>query len=53
MRQVLSREMLAAGAPLVTAGVGGFLGPRLAARIEQPVINFSQDSGRPRPSGYD
>jgi probable H4MPT-linked C1 transfer pathway protein len=42
VRQVLSREMLAAEAPLVIAGVGGFLGPRLAARIERPVINFSQ-----------
>lgn len=42
VRQILSREMLAAGVPLVIAGVGGFLGPRLAARIERPVINFSQ-----------
>lgn len=42
LRQVLSREILASDAPLVIAGVGGFLGPRLAARIERPVINFSQ-----------
>lgn len=42
VRQVLSREMLAAGTPLIIAGVGGFLGSRLAARIERPVINFSQ-----------
>lgn len=42
LRQVLSREMLAANAPVVIAGVGGFLAPRLAARIGRPVINFSQ-----------
>ena len=42
LRQILSRGMLTAHAPLVIAGVGGFLGPRLAAGIERPVINFSQ-----------
>ncbi len=41
-RQVLSRELLAATAPVIIAGVGGFLGPRLAARLGRPVINFSQ-----------
>lgn len=42
VRQVLSRAMLAPTAPLVITGVGRFLGPRLAARIGRPVINFSQ-----------
>jgi probable H4MPT-linked C1 transfer pathway protein len=42
VRQVLSREMLVTTAPLIIAGVGGFLGPRLAARVGRPVINFSQ-----------
>ncbi len=42
VRQVLSRGILAADAPLVIAGVGGFLGPRLAARFGRPVTNFSQ-----------
>jgi probable H4MPT-linked C1 transfer pathway protein len=42
VRQVLSRELLAATTPLVIAGVGGFLGPRLAAQVGRPVINFSQ-----------
>lgn len=42
VRQILSREMLAATAPVVIAGVGGFLGPQLAARVGRPVINFSQ-----------
>lgn len=41
LRQVLSREMLADDAPLVIAGVGGFLSPKLAARIGRPLINFS------------
>lgn len=42
LRQVLSREIMAADAPIVIAGVGGFLGPRLAARIGRPVFNFSK-----------
>lgn len=42
VRQVLSREMLADTAPVIIAGVGAFLGPRLAARIGRPVINLSQ-----------
>ena len=42
VRQVLSRESLPVSAPLVVAGVGGFLGARLAVRLERPVINFSQ-----------
>lgn len=42
LRQVLSRDMPPAQTPLVVAGVGGFLGARLAARIERPVIRFSQ-----------
>lgn len=41
VRQVLSRGTLAADAPLVVAGVGGFLGTQLAARFGRPVINFS------------
>ncbi|MDP1646270.1 MAG: hydantoinase/oxoprolinase family protein [Thiobacillus sp.] len=45
LRQVLSREVLAPSAPLVIAGAGGFLGPRLAAWMERPVINFSQILG--------
>jgi probable H4MPT-linked C1 transfer pathway protein len=42
LRQILSRGILAANAPLVIAGVGGFLGPRLAAGIDRPVIHFSR-----------
>lgn len=42
VRQVLSRASLPVPAPLVVAGVGGFLGARLAARLERPVISFSR-----------
>jgi len=41
-RQVLSRVLPAADAPLVMAGVGSFLGPRLAARLGRPLLNFAQ-----------
>lgn len=42
LRQVLSRETLSLTAPLVITGAGKFLGPRLAARMERPVIGFSR-----------
>mgnify|MGYP001160736884 CR=1 FL=1 len=41
-RQVLSRVLLAPDAPLVMAGAGSFLGPRLAARLGHPLLNFAQ-----------
>lgn len=41
-RQVQSRVLLAQDAPLVMAGVGSFLGPRLAARLGRPLLNFAQ-----------
>ncbi len=41
IRQVLSRDLLAAGAPLVAAGSGAFLVPRLAARLDRPSLEFS------------
>ncbi|HEY9098354.1 MAG TPA: hydantoinase/oxoprolinase family protein [Thiobacillus sp.] len=41
MRQVLSRGNLTSKAPLIIAGIGGFLGSRIAARFERPLIPFS------------
>lgn len=40
-RQVLSRGLLNAEAPLVAAGAGAFLVRRLAARLERPVLDFA------------
>lgn len=41
-RQVLSRTPLGPRAPLVMAGVGAFLAPRLGARLERPVLAFHE-----------
>tara|TARA_R110002049_G_scaffold219808_1_gene391484 strand:- start:205 stop:1293 length:1089 start_codon:yes stop_codon:yes gene_type:complete len=41
LRQVLSRGNLTNKAPLIIAGIGGFLGSRIAARFERPIIPFS------------
>jgi hypothetical protein len=39
---VQSRVLLAPDAPLVMAGAGSFLGPRLAGRLSRPLQNFAQ-----------
>lgn len=41
-RLVLSRTLIADTAPLVMAGAGAFLGARLGARLERPVLDFHQ-----------
>ncbi len=46
-RLVLSRGLLPAGAPVVTAGVGAFLAERLAARLGRPVLDFAELLGEP------
>jgi probable H4MPT-linked C1 transfer pathway protein len=38
---LISREGLAAHAPVVAAGVGRFLAAALAARLERPVVDFA------------
>ncbi len=40
-RQLLSRGLLPASAPVVAAGAGAFLVERLAARLDRGVLNFS------------
>lgn len=40
-RQVLSRGLLGADAPVVTAGAGAFLAQRLARRLERPALDFA------------
>lgn len=40
IQQVLSRALPGPDAPLVLAGAGAFLGPRLGARLERPVLDF-------------
>lgn len=40
-RQVLSRGLLQANAPVVTAGAGAFVGARLAARLGRTAVDFS------------
>lgn len=42
IRQVLSKALLPPDAPLVMAGAGSFLGPRLAARLDRPLLHFHQ-----------
>jgi (4-(4-[2-(gamma-L-glutamylamino)ethyl]phenoxymethyl)furan-2-yl)methanamine synthase len=39
--RVLSREIVATGAPLVGAGVGRFLVPALAQRLNRPCVDFA------------
>ena len=39
-RQVLSQTLLPTEAPLILAGAGAFLGARLGARLERPVLDF-------------
>jgi len=39
--RVLAREQLVPGAPLVAAGVGRFLSPELARRLDRPLVDFS------------
>jgi (4-(4-[2-(gamma-L-glutamylamino)ethyl]phenoxymethyl)furan-2-yl)methanamine synthase len=39
--RVLSKSLLAGGAPLVGAGVGRFLAKRLAERLRRPYVDFS------------
>ncbi|MEW5789297.1 MAG: hydantoinase/oxoprolinase family protein [Pseudomonadota bacterium] len=54
-RQVLSRTLLRADAPLVTAGTGAFLGERLAARLGRPTLAFPALLGEhadPEQSGW-
>ncbi len=40
-RQVLSRGLLQANAPVVTAGAGAFLAERLAIRLGRPAVDFA------------
>lgn len=42
VRQVLSQTLISTDAPLVMAGAGAFLGSRLGARLERPVLDFHQ-----------
>ncbi len=41
-QRVLSRGLLDDDAPLVAAGVGRFLAPELARRLDRPLIDFGQ-----------
>ena len=41
-QRVLSRGLLDPDAPLVAAGVGRFLAPELARRLDRPMIDFGQ-----------
>jgi (4-(4-[2-(gamma-L-glutamylamino)ethyl]phenoxymethyl)furan-2-yl)methanamine synthase len=44
-RQVLAREPLAANAPVIAAGAGRFLAPKIARRLGHPIIDFGELTG--------